>query len=255
MQALLTGASSGIGAALAPRLAAAGYDLVLVARRRERLDALADELRAAHGREVTVLAVDLAADGAYRRVAEAAPAPDVLVNNAGVGTFGSILRSDAGTQALMVRLNCEALTGLTAACLPGMVERGSGVVVNVSSVAGFQPLPFYATYGASKAYVIALSEALDEELAGTGVRVVAVCPGPVPTEFQGKAGSPDASHASSWVRRSPEQVAEACLAAIARPQRVVVPAAAHRFMWWAQRMLPRRAVTALAARGMRKRGL
>src|SRR5690606_2118178 len=144
MQAVLTGASSGIGAALAPRLAAAGYDLVLVARRRERLDELAAALRAEHGREVAVVTADLAAEGGHAAVLTAAPAPDVLINNAGVGVFGSILRADPAEQVRQVRLNCEALTALTVAYLPGMVERGRGVVLNVASVAAFQPVPFYA---------------------------------------------------------------------------------------------------------------
>jgi len=253
-QAVLTGASSGIGAALAPRLAAAGYDLLLVARRAEKLSALAASIRSAHPeRDVRVLGLDVSTDVALEALLAEAPAPSLLVNNAGVGLFGSATAHPVEDQAHVVRLNCEALTTLTLGYLPGMLERGRGVIVNLASIAGFQPVPFFAVYGATKAYVLSLTEALDEEVAGSGVRLVAVCPGPVPTEFQGKAGSPDAMHTPSIARRTPDEVAEACMRAIARPRRLVVPAPFHRWMWWFQRFVPRGTVTAIAANKMRKR--
>jgi len=251
VQAVVTGASSGIGEALARRLAAEGCDLVLVARRRDRLEALATELRAL-GRSAEVVAADLASDEGWRAVLEVAPAPDVLVNNAGLGVFGPTTGSDPVAQLRMVQVNCEALTALTLAVLPRLVERGSGVVVNMASIAAFQPVPFYAVYGASKAFVLSLSEALDQELLGTGVRVVAVCPGPVPTEFQAVAGSPDARQTHGLALRTSEQVADATWRAIRRHRRVVIPAPLHRWMWFLQRLVPRRWVAAITGRSMRK---
>lgn len=246
--ALITGASSGIGAAIARRLSANGYRLVLVARRRERLEALAAELG-----EAKVVAADLLADDAAERLLAEVPEVDVLVNNAGVGCFGAALEIPAADQAREVRLNCEALTRLTLAYAPGMVARGKGVVVNLASIAGFQPVPYFATYSATKAYVLSLSLALDEELRGLGVRVVAVCPGPVPTEFQGIAGSPDASHTPRFARRTADEVAARCAAAIRRPRRVVVPAAVHGWLRFAYRFLPQNTVIGMAGRAMRKR--
>ncbi|MEZ6187246.1 MAG: SDR family oxidoreductase [Planctomycetota bacterium] len=246
--ALVTGASSGIGAAVARRLGAEGYRVVLVARRLERLEALARELP-----DARALAVDLLADDAAAQLLAAEPTLDVLVNNAGAGRFGPALEIPAEDQAREVRLNCEALTRLTLAYLPGMVARGSGVIVNLASIAGFQPVPYFATYGATKAYVLSLSLALDEELRGKGVRVVAVCPGPVPTEFQGVAGSPDAHETPRIALRSAEDVAERCLEAIRRPRRVVIPAPVHGLLRFAYRFVPQNTVVALAGRAMRKR--
>ena len=251
--AIVTGASSGIGAALAPRLTAAGYDVLLVARRAERLEETVRAARAAGPGEVRALSLDVTDPDALARLQTEVPAPTLLVNNAGAGLFGSALEHPPAEQAKVVRLNCEALTLLTLGYLPAMVEQGRGVIVNLGSIAGLQPVPFYAVYGASKAYVQSFSEALDEELRGTGVRVVSVCPGPVPTEFQGKAGSPSVQGKRSSAIRSPEQIADACLRAIARPQRVVIPAPVHRLMYWAQRFLPRATVVGMAGRGMRKR--
>ena len=253
--AIVTGASAGIGAALAPQLAAKGYDLVLVARRADRLEAIAETVRKEHGRKVSVLALDITSGSALEALQAVAPNPAVLINNAGAGRFGSALERPVAEQALTVRLNCEALTTLTLGYLPRMVERGGGVVINLASIAGFQPVPYFAVYAATKAYVLSLSEALDEELTGTGVRVVAVCPGPVPTEFQSVAGSPDASHEPDRTRRSPEQIAEICVQAIAKPTRVITPVPYHRFMHWVQRFVPRNTVLSIAAGKMRKRGV
>ena len=254
-QAIITGASAGIGAALATKLAAEGYDLVLVARRAERLEALAEAVRSEHGREVAVLALDITSSGALDAIQAAAPAPAVLINNAGLGKFGSALKHTVAESALQVRINCEALTTLTLGYLPRFVERGGGVIVNVASIAAFQPVPFFAVYAATKAYVLSLSEALDEELRGTGVRVVAICPGPVPTEFQANAGSPDAHHEPDRTRRSPEQIADVTIAAIKKPRRVVTPVGIHGFIHWAQRFVPRSTVLSIAAKKMRKRGV
>lgn len=251
-QAVITGASAGIGAALAPRLAAAGYDLVLVARRAERLEALAAEQRS-RGCGVELVALDVCEPDAADRILAAAPRLEVLVNNAGAGKFGPLEQASPEEQAAMVRLNCESLTRITTAIAPVLVRAGKGTIVNIASIAGFQPVPFFATYGATKAYVLSFSQALDAELAPKGVRVVAVCPGPVPTEFQALAGTPDARHSPRMWMRTPEQVADACVRAIRRPRRVVTPAPIHalvRFLW---RFLPGSVVVWLAGRGMKKR--
>ncbi|MCA8924897.1 MAG: SDR family oxidoreductase [Planctomycetes bacterium] len=246
--ALVTGASSGIGAAIARRLGAEGYRVLLVARRLERLEALAAELP-----DAEAIALDLLADDAAARLLERVPSVDVLINNAGFGCFGPALELPAADQAREVRLNCEALTRLTLAYAPGMVQRQRGVVINLASIAGFQPVPYFATYAATKAYVLSLSLALDEELRPSGVRVVAVCPGPVPTEFQAIAGSPDAQHTSRLARRTADEVAARCVAAIRRPKRVVVPAAVHGWLRFAYRFVPQDTVVGMAGRAMRKR--
>jgi uncharacterized protein len=190
--ALVTGPTAGIGRSFAHQLAEQGYDLVLVARDKARLDAEADELRSAYGVSVEVLPADLV-DRAELATVEARLADrerpvDLLVNNAGFGFRGRFLELDPVREAEMVRVNCEAVVTLTHAFVPGMVERGRGGVITVASTAGMQPLPYEVTYGASKAFAISFMEALWMELRGTGVRVTVVNPGPVKTEWQGVAG-------------------------------------------------------------------
>ena len=189
--ALITGASSGIGEQFARQLAARGYDLILVARRKDRLEELAEQLpTTAH-----VIACDLAteADELPGKVEKLGVDVDLLVNNAGFGLRGRFLELDPERQAEMVRVNCEAVVTLTHAFLPAMVERGRGGVITVASTAGMQPLPYEATYGASKAFAINFTEALWMELRGTGVKTLAVNPGPVPTEWQEVAGYEEAA--------------------------------------------------------------
>lgn len=190
--ALVTGASSGIGAELVSLFAAAGWDLVLVARRRDRLAAAAAAATAAGAGRTIVIPIDLAtADGALRLADELARndvAIDALVNNAGFGLHGRFAATDADKLDEMLRLNVAALTGLTRRLLPGMIERGFGRVLNVASTAAFQPGPLMAQYYATKAYVLSLSEALVEELRGTGVTVTCLCPGFTRTEFADVAG-------------------------------------------------------------------
>jgi hypothetical protein len=184
--ALITGASSGIGEEFARQLADRGYDLILVARRRERLEKLAEELPT----QATAIECDLLTDadklaskGKRRRLKV-----DLLVNNAGFGLRGHFLDLDPKREAEMVRVNCEAVVTLTHAFLPPMVERGSGGIITVASTAGMQPLPYEVTYGASKAFAISFMEALWMELRGTGVNCLVVNPGPVKTEWQEVAG-------------------------------------------------------------------
>ena len=187
--ALVTGASSGIGRCFADTLAARGYDVVAVARDKARLDDLAAEVG---GERVEVLVADLTEPTDLARVeerlADADRPVDLLVNNAGFGTTGRFAETDADAEEGQILLNVVALTRLARAALPQMIGRRAGAVVNVGSIAGFSPAPGNATYGATKAYVIALSLALREELRGTGVRCLALCPGFTRTEFQARAG-------------------------------------------------------------------
>ena len=189
--ALVTGASGGIGEDFARLLAAGGRNVVLLARSADKLQALAGQLAAAHGIEATVLAADLAEPGATRQIVRTLAARgitiDILVNNAGFGTAGSFASLPADEQLEMLQVNAVALTALTRAFLPGMLERKRGRILNVASTAAFQPGPFMAVYYASKAYVLSLSEALAEEAAGTGVTVTCLCPGPTHTGFQQRA--------------------------------------------------------------------
>jgi uncharacterized protein len=187
--ALITGASAGIGEEFARQLAGRGYDLILVARRRDRLEQLAEQIpTTAHVVEcdLTTNAADLPG-----LVEQTGADVDLLVNNAGFGLRGRFLELDPSREAEMVRVNCEAVVTLTHAFLPAMVERGRGGIITVASTAGMQPLPYEATYGASKAFAISFSEALWTELRGTGVRVLVVNPGPVKTEWQSVAGYDD----------------------------------------------------------------
>lgn len=219
--ALVTGASSGIGAEFAKALSARGYELVLVARRAERLQQLASELPgSAH-----VIACDLVSDAASLagKVKDAGLEVDLLVNNAGFGTHGRFAQIDAARDAEQVRLNCEALVTLTHAFLPAMVGRGRGGVITVASTAGMQPLPYEATYSASKAFARAFSDALSAELRGSGVRVLCVNPGPVPTEWQQVAGyAPDYLPPVPG-KISAEQVARESLRAFERGRRTIIP--------------------------------
>ncbi len=208
MATLITGASAGLGAEYARRFAALGHDLVLVARRREALERLAAELRAAHGIDVTVIALDLAIPSAGADLAAATEAAgitvDVLVNNAGFGTHGDLVDADPQRLAAEIQLNCSTLVDLTARYLPAMRRRGKGSIVNIASTAGFQPVPHMAVYGATKAFVLSFSEALWAEEKPHGIRVLAVCPGATDTEFFDTAGE----SAAVGKKRSADQVVE-----------------------------------------------
>jgi uncharacterized protein len=185
--ALITGASAGIGWDLARQFAAEKSNLVLVARRRERLEELASELRTQHHVEVHVVAADLGRADAPQAIVDSlnreGRTVDVLVNNAGFGALGPVAELEVARQMEMIQVNVAALTHLTRLLLPGMIERRRGGVLNVASTAGFQAGPFMAVYYATKAYVISFSEALAEELATSPVTVSCLCPGPTATEF------------------------------------------------------------------------
>jgi short-subunit dehydrogenase len=189
--ALVTGASGGIGEDLARLIAAGGRHVVLLARSADKLQALAGELSAGHGIEATVIASDLSEPGATAQIVRTLHARgiaiDMLVNNAGFGAAGAFAADNPDEQLDMLQVNVAALTALTRAFLPGMLERKRGRILNVASTAAFQPGPFMAVYYASKAYVLSLSEAIAEEVAGSGVTVTCLCPGPTQTGFQDRA--------------------------------------------------------------------
>jgi hypothetical protein len=230
--ALITGASSGIGAEIARRLAERGHGVTLVARRRERLEELAAELSQAHEVRAEVEACDLTSPEARRALIEAVEHRSlgvaVLVNNAGFGNGGLFHEQDAETELDMVRTNVEALLHLCHAFVPGMVRRGAGAVLNVASVAAFQPVPRQATYGATKAFVLSLTDAMSADLHGTGVTATSLCPGPVPTEFGEVAGVDEGLMNIPGVSVSPADVASAAVDGLERGKRVVVPGAATR---------------------------
>ena len=248
--AVVTGASSGIGEAFARRLARDRRDLVLVARRADRLGALARELAAAHGVAAVPLACDLGKpDGPPALVADLARRGlevDWLVNNAGVGTFGRFHELPVEGELAEIRLNVEAPVALTGLLVPGMVARRRGVVVNVASVAGFAPMGLNATYSATKAFLIAFSEALAVDLDGTGVRVLCVCPGFTRTEFQAVAGV-DTSNVPGFAWMEPSQVADQAVAAIGK-QTVLVNGLLNRVMAAGLRLAPRSLVAKATVR-------
>jgi short-subunit dehydrogenase len=226
--ALVTGASSGIGAAIARELAGRGHALTLVARREERLRSLATELADEHGTDVEVIACDLADPAERERLHSQASARgrwvEILVNNAGFGSRGDFVSSDRARQVEMVRTNVEAVVDLTGRFLPGMVRRGRGTILNVASVAAFQPIPGTAVYAASKSFVLSFSEAIRTELRGTGVGVTAVCPGPIKTEFTdaaGMGGVEDTTPGLIWM--TAEDLARHAVNGAERGRRVVVP--------------------------------
>jgi len=195
--AVVTGASSGLGWAYAQSLAARGHPLIVVARREERLRELAVWARTHHGVDTRIVVADLAtSDGlalCREEIARSAEVPEIVVLNAGFGSQGPLWTLDRAREADMVRLNCVAVTDLAACVLPAMVARGSGALIVVSSAAAWQPVPFMATYAATKAFDLHFTEAVAEELRGTGVRALAVCPGPTRTEFS-LSGGGQASH-------------------------------------------------------------
>jgi uncharacterized protein len=248
---LVTGASSGIGAELARELARRGYGLTLVARRKERLTELADESQCRHGVAVDVRAADLGKPASRTRLIAALHASPTRVvgvcNNAGFGTFGRFQDLDLDRETEEVRLNVDALHELTGAFLPDMVGRGAGAILNLGSVAGFQPLPANATYAATKAFVNSFSEAVHTDLTGTGVSCTALCPGPVRTEFGEVAGLGDVNSAGpDFLWASAEEVARAGVEAMLSGKRAVIPGASNRAAALGGRHLPRTLLLPLA---------
>jgi short-subunit dehydrogenase len=246
-------ASSGIGADIARSLAGRGHNLLLVARREDRLKELADELVEAHGVRAETIAADLQ-DQASRAalvggVAELGLAVDVLVNNAGFGSAGLFQRLDGDREAQLVRVNCEAVVALCSAFVGGMIERGGGAILNVASTAAFQPLPTQATYSASKAFVLAFTQALGADLHGTGVSATALCPGPVKTEFVDVAGlGNEAGSLPDFVWVECADVAEAGVRGMERGKGVVIPGSVNRLTALGGQFTPRTLLLAAARR-------
>jgi uncharacterized protein len=245
---LITGASAGIGAALAREFAKGGHTLVLTARREAELNALADEVAAAGRARPEVIAADLSTSAGIAGLADALAArrlePAIVVNNAGFGLMGEAVELDTGRQLAMIDLNVRALTDLSLRWLEP-IKRQRGGILNVASVAGFLPGPGMAVYHATKAYVLSFSEALHAELAAEGVRVCALCPGPVETEFFDEAGVPD-DYFPAYMNRSAERVAREGYEGFMGVHRVVVPGGPNRIMTLLPRLLPRGMVLAMA---------
>jgi short-subunit dehydrogenase len=237
--ALVTGPTAGIGLAFARRLAADGHDLVLVARDQERLDAVAAELRAAYGREVETMSADLADRAATQRVADrladASRPVEILVNNAGFGLGRGFLSTDVADEERQLDVHCRAVLVLTHAAARAMRERRSGTIINVSSVAGFAAL---GTYSAVKAWSTAFSEAVAGQLAPYGVRVTAVCPGFVRTEFHGRGGM-DMSAMPDLAWLDADDLVDEALADVAKGKVVSVPSKRFKTVVLALRHLPR----------------
>lgn len=251
--ALITGASNGIGYELSKLFAADGYHLVLVARNASKMEALAQELRRQHGITVTVLAKDLSVAGAANEIYQAVDAQkikiDVLVNNAGFG-IGELLASTQSQDVLqMLYLNVVSLTVLTHLFLPGMLRRGSGRILNVGSTGSFSPVASMAVYGATKAYVLSFSEALSEELHGTGVSVTALCPGVTVTGFQARAGLGE-TLLHRVGQMSAKDVARIGYQAMQHGKAVVVPGVFNRLMVESIRFTPRAIVRRMTHRLM-----
>ncbi len=225
--ALITGASAGIGKELAKLFAAGGYDLVLTARRVEELRTLADELVAAHGISADVFPADLADPAAPQKLFDTVLAAgltiEVLVNNAGFGLHGPVVEQDSNRLLAMIQVNVTSLVHLTRLFAPDMVQRGQGKILNVASIAAFQPGPLMAGYYASKAFVLSFSEAMSEELRGTGVTVTCLCPGPTRTEFATAADMDGAALFRTPNTMDVEPVARAGFRATQRGRRVVIP--------------------------------
>jgi short-subunit dehydrogenase len=247
---LITGASAGIGTALAREFAKAGHALVLTARREVQLAALADEIAAEDLTRPLVIAADLATPAGPACLAEALAErglePAIVVNNAGFGLLGEAAELDRAHQLAMIDLNVRALTDLTLRWLDS-IRRHRGGILNVASVAGFLPGHGMAVYHATKAYVISFTEALHAELKAEGVRVCALCPGPVETDFFSRAGMPQ-DYFPDYMTRSAEQVAREGYEGFMGGHRVVVPGKPNRIMSLLPRLLPRALMLAMTQR-------
>ena len=253
--ALVTGASSGIGEVFARRLARDGRSLILVARTADKLSALAGELAKAHGIHAVALAADLADPTAPARIfaeTEARGLPvDLLVNNAGFGTTGEFARLPLAAELELLQVNVLALVELTHRFLAPMLARRAGAIINVASTAGFQPVPYFTTYAASKAFVVSFSQAIAEEVRSQGVTVLALCAGTTRTAFFDRAGIDVAR--TNWRMQEPAVVVEVALRALRRRKTLTIAGWLNRVMVQSQRLAPRRLVARAAATALRGR--
>lgn len=258
MLAVVTGASTGIGKDLAEACARDGNDLVLVARRVDVLEQVGAELEKKYHITVHPLAEDLTDPGSPGRIAgflnTRGLEPDILINNAGTGVYGRFLETDREDELASIQLNVAALTHLTKLLLPDMVRRGRGRVLNVASTAAFQPGPLMAVYYATKAYVLHLSEALANELSGTGVTVTCLCPGPTRTGFHQRAGMSNMVLVSKPMMTSSAEVARAGYAGMKRGRRVVIPGLLNKLLAFGVRLAPRRLPPAIVRQLQQRRG-
>jgi uncharacterized protein len=247
---LITGASAGIGTALAHEFARHGHELLLIARREQRLAKLADAIAAQGHKRPLLLPLDLGAPDVVARLADALARldvePETVVNNAGFGLVGAAATLDLAEQLAMIDLNVRVLTDLSLAFVETLQRRRGGIL-NVASVAGFLPGPGMAIYYASKAYVLSFSEALHRELKPRGVRVTVLCPGPVPTEFQARAGVHNERY-PSLITQTPEQVAQAGYRGLMAGRRLIVPGFGNKLITFLLRAAPR----GVAAAGVEK---
>jgi short-subunit dehydrogenase len=247
--ALITGASAGIGSALAEELAASGANLVVTARRKERLDALAARLQASHGVKVEVLAADLAKSGAPALIRTFTDAKsleiELLINNAGFGAYGAFHQTDVARQLEMIQVNCTAVVQLTHLYLRDMVARRHGDILIVASVAGFQAVPYISTYAATKAFDLRFAEGLAAEVRRFGVNVCALCPGSTSTEFREVAGQPENTFRGA---ETAEKVARTGLKALASGKSRIISGFKNMLSVEGQRLAPRGLVTSVAAK-------
>jgi len=253
---IITGASAGIGVALARVFARNGHELALVARREDRLKTLADEIASTGARRPIVIAADLLKPGATRRIADALAAqgaePQFVINNAGFGLAGIASARDRDEQLQMIDLNVRALTELSLAFVESL-SRHRGGLLNVGSMAGFLPGPGMAVYYATKAYVLSFTEAMHSELRPRGIRVSVLCPGPVPTEFFERAGLSERSMAPGPLTQSADAVAEAGYRGLVAGRRTIVPGFLNKVITFLIRVTPRRLVLAFVGHRQRPR--
>jgi hypothetical protein len=253
--ALVTGASSGIGRGFAEQLGRAGYDVVLVARRRDLLDGVAAELVVAQAMQADVIEADLATDAGVSAIEQRLGRGDIdlLVNNAGFGTQGEFEELPIARELQEIDLNVRAVVRLCHAALPSMYERRSGAVINVASTGGFQPVPYMATYAATKAFVLHFSEALHEEAAPHGVTVTCLCPGPVKTGFQDNAGLESSKLPSvGWV--TVDDVVASALSSMRRGRAIAIPGALNRATAQSASLVPRFVTRKIAGAMFRNAG-
>jgi uncharacterized protein len=246
--ALVTGASAGIGIALAEELAPAGANLVLTARRKDRLESLATRLRAAHGVKIEVFPADLSNPAAPQQIRTFTQAKsleiELLINNAGFGSYGPFHKADIRRHLEMVQVNCSAVMHLTHLYLPDMVARGHGDILIVASVAGFQAVPYVSAYAATKAFDLRFAEGIAEEVRRHGINVCALCPGSTTTEFREVAGQPERTFSSA---ETAEKVAQVGLRALAAGKSSVISGFKNNINIEGQRLVPRRLVCRVAA--------